>query len=158
MSKWFWGFFFGIICLGEHNRAQKPSHVASVRREAPPHVTTMQRGVAFLARRAGRRLSNQVSTTPGGLLCAPAIGGAHPNNCSCCAATAGGRGYGTATNRGVIFMGPNDVQVRATTNDETSKSKRGAPAVLVAFCISDENFFAFFALLTIWRNLCKQNR
>lgn len=80
----------------------------------------MQR-VAFLARRAGRRLSGSaVGSRPGhssGPLCGTVIA-AHDNQasscgCASCGVASGSRSYGTAANRGVMFMGPNHVEVRA---------------------------------------------
>ena len=42
------------------------------------------------------------------------IPAAHGDACGCatCGVAKGSRNYGTAANRGVMFMGPNDVQVR----------------------------------------------
>ena len=108
----------------------------------------MQR-VASLASRAGRRLSkaaphgsaNANANAP--IVCGVVAAPHAPRcNCNACSVASGSRNYSTGTNRGVMFMGPNDVQVR---DSDAKMAKRGARFVVMSPSrIVIGSFFCFF--------------
>jgi len=95
----------------------------------------MQRGVTLLARRAGHRVGNSCSIPAGsGPVICGAVGVAHPPTCACTgcapASVARGRSYGTgATNRGVMFMGPNHVEVKDIPFPKLELDSTNSPVV-----------------------------